>query len=609
MADTTSNKSSEASKEQSAKNEANKNETNKADANPGNRAHANAAAQGPSEIVSRRFEFLFAPRLGANPQPTSTDKIRTALEQMPGVSVVRRIKPTRLDAFASEENPASGDVIVAEMSYERGLELASTTGATIIMEHNHPLQHLGELYPFFASADATFPQVSSANLRLQIKVKGDDGAALPKAQVILYGPGFPVQSETDENGLTTLAFKGAPESIQAIYVKPHANYWEKWVPSPALDPDTVNTITLNSLSSFEPAAFPGNPFLGWGQRLIGLTPEVAHKFTGRGVKIAIIDSGIDNNHPALRHVKHGLDFTNRNAADEPDPNSWNVDVISHGTHGAGIIAGNGQDGIRGFAPEAEIHALKLFPGGKFDDLISALKYCIDNRIDVVNLSLGNEHSSEIVFQWLERARQAGVAVVVAAGNSAGSVQFPALLPNVLSVAAVGQAGDYPADTFHRQSTPDAALGRIGVNGLFAARFSSFGPQVKLSAPGVAIISSVPGGGYAAWDGTSMAAPHITGLLALVAAHPSFAGALRNAGRVDRLFQTVIGGAISTGLDAAHGGAGVPSLAKTLSLAPQPAPANVDVNDIVNSVLANFQYLPQANARPWAARPLGSLNLV
>jgi subtilisin len=603
MADTPSNKTSDASKEQSAKNEANKNEASKGESN-----RANASAQNPSEITSRRFEFLFAPRVNANQQPTSTDKIKTALEQMTGVTVLRRIKPTNLDAFASEENSTNGDVIVAEMSYERGVELASTTGGTIIIEHNHPLQHLGELYPFFASANATFPQVSSANLRLQIKVKGDDGAALPKAQIILYGPGFPVQSETDENGLAVLAFKGAPESIQAIYVKPHANYWEKWVPSPALDPETVNTITLASLSAFEPAGFPGNPFLGWGQRLLGLTPDVTSKFSGRGVKIAIIDSGVDNNHPALQHIKHGLDFTNRDAAGEPDPHSWNIDVVSHGTHGAGIIAGNGHNGIRGFAPEAEVHALKLFPGGKFDDLISALKYAIDNRIDVVNLSLGNDQSSEIVFQWLERARQAGIAVVVAAGNSAGPVQFPALLPNVLSVAAVGQDGDYPADTFHRQSAPAPALGVIGVNGIFAARFSSFGPQVKVSAPGVAIISSVPGGGYAAWDGTSMAAPHVTGLLALVAAHSSFAALPRNANRVDTLFQAVIGGAVPTGLDLAHGGAGIPSLARALAFAPPPAQANVDVNDIVKTVLANFQYLPQASARPWSARPFGDLNV-
>jgi hypothetical protein len=595
MADTPSNKSND----KSDKSDAPKGDTNA--------SHRSGDSRGPSEITSRRFEFLFSPRPNAHHQATTADKIKTALEQIEGVTVLRRIKPPRIDAFASEEEHAKGDVIVAEMSFERGLELAASTGDSIIIEHNHSLQHLGDLYPFFNSGDATFPQVSSANLRLQIKVKGEDGALLPKAQVILYGPGFPVQSETDESGVAVLAIKGSLENIQAIYIKPHANYWEKWIPSPALDPNSVNTITLNALSVFQGSSFNGNAFVGWGQSLLGLTADTENRLTGRGVKIAIIDSGVDNNHPALRHIQHGLDFTNRNAAGEPDPQTWNIDVISHGTHGAGIIAGNGKNGIRGFAPEAEIHALKLFPGGKFDDLIAALKYCIDKKIDVVNLSLGNEQQSEIVFQWVERARQAGIAVVVAAGNSAGPVQFPALLPNVLSVSAIGQDGDYPADTFHQQSKPHSALGLIGVNGLYAARFSSYGPQVKVAAPGVAIISSVPGGGYAAWDGTSMAAPHITGLLSLIAAHPSFVGLPRNAKRVDRLFQAVIAGAISTGLDAAHEGAGVPSLPKTLSLVPQLAQANVDVNDIVKNVLAHFQYLPPASARPWTTRPFGGLN--
>jgi subtilisin family serine protease len=158
---------------------------------------------------------------------------------------------------------------------------------------------------------------------------------------------------------------------------------------------------------------------------------------------------------------------------------------------------------------------------------------------------------------MERARQAGVAVVVAAGNSSGPVQFPASLSNVFCVSAVGQQGDFPADTYHQQTIPSGP-GVIGVNGIFAARFSCFGPQVKVCGPGVAIISSVPGGGYAAWDGTSMAAPHIAGLAALVAAQPRFSTLTRNAAKVDLLFQTILGSAANVGLDSLHAGAGLPS---------------------------------------------------
>jgi subtilisin len=91
--------------------------------------------------------------------------------------------------------------------------------------------------------------------------------------------------------------------------------------------------------------------------------------------------------------------------------------MSHGSHCAGVIAGNGERGhIRGFAPKAEVHILKVFPGGAFNNLVAAINYCIDNNIQVVNWSLGSDVGSQVVAQTIQRARQAGVAVFVAAGN-------------------------------------------------------------------------------------------------------------------------------------------------------------------------------------------------
>jgi subtilisin len=225
-------------------------------------------------------------------------------------------------------------------------------------------------------------------------------------------------------------------------------------------------------------------------------------------------------------------------------------------------------------PEAEIHILKLFPGGAFNNLVAAIQYCIDNQIDVVNCSLGSDQRSEIVQQELVRAREAGVAVVVAAGNSSGPVQFPALVPGVLCVSAIGQEGQFPDDTYHAQTEQP---GSVVVNGLFPAKFSCHGPEVKVCAPGVAIISTVPGGGYASWDGTSMAAPAITGSAGLIVAHhPDFDGKPlpRNAARVDRIFQLLISMAQPIGLNPLFGGAGLPTIPKDFaqaSVQQQPAP--------------------------------------
>ena len=107
----------------------------------------------------------------------------------------------------------------------------------------------------------------------------------------------------------------------------------------------------------------------------------------------------------------------------------------------------------------------------------------------------------------------------------------------MTVAAIGRVNEFPADSYHAQVLTPV----VDANGFFAASFSCYGPEVAVCAPGVVITSSVPDNNYAAWDGTSMAAPHVTGVAALALAHhPDFRGSgqLRSAARVERLFQVI-----------------------------------------------------------------------
>jgi subtilisin len=276
-------------------------------------------------------------------------------------------------------------------------------------------------------------------------------------------------------------------------------------------------------------------------------------------------------------VTNGVDLVARDGG-----KGWTDDTMSHGTHCAGIIGARSSDrqgGICGFAPAAEIHALKVFPSGRISDLIDALDIAIERQLDVMNMSLGSAEPSELVQQKVEAAVAGGVACIVAAGNSSGPVQFPGMLPQSITIAAVGQMGQFPADSYHAMTV---GPGGPGADGIFAAKFSCFGQQVRLTGPGVAIVSTVPGGGYAAWDGTSMATPHVTGLAALVLAHhPDLKRTTsRDAGRVTALFNILRASARPVVADPLRGGFGLPHAPAALAGAasagatpPAPPPAS------------------------------------
>jgi subtilisin len=495
--------------------------------------------------------------------PTGPDigRVYSAVQKMKNVTVVRRIGPSGVSMLAAGLG-ANEEILVVRAKAEDNRFVAGLAHPGLIVERDYLLGHLGNQGP--QVTDFLQRKVMSVKMETttaQFHVQDSAGAPQEKTQVLVYdNSGGEAQGATDANGNATLSIPGGNlNEIAALYVKPFADCWEKFVFRPSLDATAMNTIVLKRLTEFAPAGFPGEGgFCGWGERLMGLDRIAPEQVTGRGVKVAIIDSGCDNSHPALTHIQIGRDYTQLDAEHMPDTGSWTTDTMSHGTHCAGVIAGNGENGhIRGFVPQAEVHALKLFPGGAFNNLAAALHYCIDNEIDVVNCSLGGDQTSETIQQVIESARRAGVAVVVAAGNSGGPVQFPGSLPTVLCVSAIGHTGEYPDDTYHAQT---CVSGTEVAGGLFHAKFSCTGPQVGVCAPGVAVISSVPGGGYASWDGTSMAAPAVTGLLAMVLAHhPEFTTthSARNSERVDRLFQIVARLAEPVGLPADESGAGLP----------------------------------------------------
>jgi len=486
------------------------------------------------------------------------------------------------------------EVIVARMDVQKGEMLraqAASDRRYIVEPDLHLIHAAAAVMP--ADVVAT-PQGPAHNVK--VRVVNDRNQPMSGAMVQVYGTALPSQGTTDDDGEAEISVFG--ETVRAIFVKPAANCWDRMVMRPDLSSEPV-IIQLRPLSETFPQ-FPERGIVGWGQSFMQLD-RLDGNLTGRGIKIGIIDSGCDNTHPQLRHVQSGFDLTEGGTEE-----SWTSDTLSHGTHCAGIIAAASEagEGIRGFAPDAEIHAFKVFPGGRFSDLIDALDKCIELGMDVVNMSLGSEASSELVTQKLMEARRSGVACIVAAGNSGGPVQFPGNLSTVLTVSAVGKLNQYPPDSGHALTVLPGGIGDT-----FPAKFSCVGPQVALCGPGVAIVSCVPGG-YAAWDGTSMAAPHVSGLAALVLAHhPSFQGRAKQRipQRVDQLFQILRGSATPCVIDVNRGGAGMPNAVAAVTQMPARTVTGLD-GGVPGGVMgmgvpegaASTNWVPQQQQALWAA---------
>jgi subtilisin family serine protease len=486
----------------------------------------------------------------------SMDDVVQYLGRQENVEVVKRIKLGGTQPFTSNGHSVN-EIVVAKIDAGKAQRLRSLAPPHLIIERDSLLACADyQSVPARVALIGTLLPLRSVATDISIRVIGERDQPLARATVVIDGGELPAQALTDETGTARITFFGSStEAIRALFIRAASNHWDRLIPAPRLS-SGINTVKLRPLSEFYPH-FPTTRLLGWGQRLMGIDPT-GGRFCGSGIKIGLIDSGCDNSHPLLRHIVQGKDFTHDGAE-----TGWTQDLVSHGTHCAGIInAASTEQGIVGCAPAAELHVFKVIPEGRVSDLLTALDECIEREVDLVNISVVSDEFSELLSQKLHEARQKGIACIVAAGNSGGPLAFPAMLPGVMAVAAVGKLKEFPEDSSHVLSVIPQL---IGGDDVFPANFSGAGPQVAISAPGVAIVSTVSGGGYAAADGTSAAAAHVTGLAALVLAHhPLFQEGpfrMRSEQRVQALFELIRASAVPRFPDPRRGGAGVPDLTR------------------------------------------------
>ena len=219
---------------------------------------------------------------------------------------------------------------------------------------------------------------------------------------------------------------------------------------------------------------------------------------GSGVVVAILDTGIDLDHPILSNniTGSGYDFIDDDTVPEDEFNNLDDDgdgfideAAGHGTHVAGIV--------RLVAPAAQIMPLRVLDSdgqGNSFIIAEAMLYAMENGADVMNLSLGTTHQSQFLLDVVEQVTARGIVVVAAAGNlNQDTPQYPAAAACALAVTAIGP-GHAKAD------------------------YANYGTWVDLVAPGERIYSTYPDGVFAWWNGTSMATPFVSGQAALIYSH-------------------------------------------------------------------------------------------
>ncbi|NLG03609.1 MAG: S8 family serine peptidase [Clostridia bacterium] len=311
------------------------------------------------------------------------------------------------------------------------------------------------------------------------------------------------------------------------------------------DESTAMVVNNNQLVSSEPYLLYNDEHYQWHHATVGSSYAWKAGYTGTGIKVAIVDSGVT----PLTTVSDELPIAGHK--DYTGEASGTADIVGHGTHVAGIIGArlNGKYGC-GIAPGATLYNVRVLGDegtGDDADIIKGINYAVnDLKVDLINMSLGGYFYSDDKQEALDNAYEAGVTVIAASGNDGHKDRaYPASQNHVISVAATD-------------------------NNNQRASFSNYGSTVDLAAPGVNIWATYNNNDYHSLQGTSMACPVVTGEAAvLLSANPAIYQ-LTGPARVDALEKLMKANATPAGTGM---GKGIISLPKALKVAVATAKPN------------------------------------
>jgi len=300
---------------------------------------------------------------------------------------------------------------------------------------------------------------SLSAIRMAKQLRSEDGSSLPITEFKSVA-GFAAE-------LTDAEVVSLRANRQVRFVEPDPERYLDGVP-PAASP--ARDLNLFYGEGAQPALQTSRDFKAqttpYGISLVN-AQKVWSVARGRGIKVGVIDTGIDPEHPDLKaNYAGGVDLANA----RPVP----LDKQGHGSHVSGTIAGVDNNlGVVGVAPEASIYTIRVFNDtGSIvhgSDLIKALDYATQQKLNVVNLSLGGPEFSALEEMAFQTASQSGLLIFAAAGNDGADViSYPAGYKTVVAVSAIDSNYNL-------------------------AKFSTFGSDIMLTAPGVGVLSTVPQG--------------------------------------------------------------------------------------------------------------------
>lgn len=283
--------------------------------------------------------------------------------------------------------------------------------------------------------------------------------------------------------------------------------------------------------------------MSWGLKRLKIDQLWAAGFKGKDVVVGHLDTGVDGSHPALKNAIAA--FAEFDMSADQVPGAEPRDSETHGTHTAGTIVGrSGPKGAFGVAPEAKLASAMVIEGGQvIDRILAGMEWLVDQGVRIMSVSVGLRGYDSSFEAIIDALRAANILPIIASGNEGvNTSRSPGNYATVLSVGAMDSndsvAGFSSSQYFSRSGDPVVP---------------------DLVAPGVSVLSCIPGNRYAEDDGTSMATPHIAGLAALLLQAKPTAS-------TSELEQAILGSCSRpAGMTVGRGNRGVPDGVKALEL--------------------------------------------